>query len=159
MGIAHKADRAHRCTFEVWDGDIDEREVRAHLFRLAEDPDWPPGPLNLADLSTMGEVAIPDPELVALLHEGTVLETGLKTALVVRPERLAMNARQFDGTARRDRRDRVHGRWHGVGAPRDTRGDHPAVHRPAQTIALNCLERTTGIEPATSTLARLRSTN
>ena len=100
MGIAHKADGRITVRSRFGMATSTSREVRAHLFRLAEDPNWPPGPLNLADLSTMGEVAIPDPELVALLHEGTVLETGLKTALVVRPELLAMNARQYDGAAR-----------------------------------------------------------
>jgi hypothetical protein len=83
MPIAHHAVRLHSCTFEVWDGDIDEQEVRAHILRLAEDPDWPPGALNLVDLSTVGNISIPDPELVALLREGTVLETELNTALVV----------------------------------------------------------------------------
>jgi hypothetical protein len=84
--IAHRAVEAHRCTFEVWDGDIDEAEVRAHLLRLANDPEWPPGLLNLVDLSTTGAISIPDPELVAVLREGTILESELKTALVVRPE-------------------------------------------------------------------------
>jgi len=79
MAIAHRAVRSHSCTFEVWDGNIDEEEVRAHLLRLAEDPDWPPGTLNLVDLSTVGDISIPDPELVALLREGTLLETELKT--------------------------------------------------------------------------------
>jgi hypothetical protein len=100
MGIAHKAVGLHSCTFEVWDGDIDEEEVRAHLLRLAEDPDWPPGALNLADLTTMGDVSIPDPELVALLQEGTILETELRTALVVRPEFMEANARQYEDVAR-----------------------------------------------------------
>jgi hypothetical protein len=100
MGIAHNAVGSHSCTFEVWDGDIDEEEVRAHLVRLAEDPDWPPGALNLADLTTMGNVSIPDPELVAILQEGTILETELKTALVVRPELIEANARQYQEVAR-----------------------------------------------------------
>ena len=82
MPIVHQAVSSYRCTFEVWDGDIDEDEVRAHLLRLAEDPDWPPGALNLVDLSTVGNISVPDPELVALLREGTILETELKTALV-----------------------------------------------------------------------------
>jgi hypothetical protein len=100
MGIAHEAITACECTFEVWDGDIDEEEVRAHLVRIAEDPDWPPGPLNLVDLSTMGTVTIPDPELVAILREGTILETELKTALVVRPNLLATDAPNYDESAR-----------------------------------------------------------
>lgn len=100
MGIAHKAIANYECTFEVWDGDIDEAEVRAHLVRIAEDPEWPPGALVLADLSTMGDVTVPDPELVAILREGTVLETELRTALVVPPALMATDAPNFDEAAR-----------------------------------------------------------
>jgi hypothetical protein len=100
VGIAHISVASHSCTFEVWDGDIDEVEVHAHLFRLAEDPAWPPGVLNLVDLTTVGSVSIPDPELVALLREGTLLEKKLKTALVVRPELLDTNAPRYDEAAR-----------------------------------------------------------
>lgn len=100
MGIAHRAVRAHRCTFEVWHGDIDEAEVRAHLLRLAEDSNWPPGALNLVDLTTMGKVSIPDPELVDILREGTVLELELKTALVVRAEFLGATPPQYENAAR-----------------------------------------------------------
>jgi hypothetical protein len=100
MGIVHIAIASHRCTFEVWDGDIDEDEVEAHLFRLAEDTAWPPGVLNLVDLSTVGNISIPDPELVALLREGTILENELKTALVVRREFVDANAPQYTEAAR-----------------------------------------------------------
>jgi hypothetical protein len=82
----------------VWDGDIDEEEVRAHILRLAQDPDWPPGALNLVDLSTVGNISIPDPELVALLREGTVLETELKTALVV-PALVDVEAPRYEEAA------------------------------------------------------------
>jgi hypothetical protein len=99
MGIVHEAVGSHRCTFEVWDGDIDEREVVGHLSRLAEDRDWPPGALNLVDLTTVRNITIPDPELVALLREGTVLETDLKTALVVRAEIDNPDARRYDEAA------------------------------------------------------------
>ena len=92
MVIAHNAVPRQRCTFEVWDGDIDEAEVQAHLLRLAGDPDWPPGPLNLVDLTTIGTISIPDPDLVALLRQGTVLETELKTALIVLPELMREDA-------------------------------------------------------------------
>jgi hypothetical protein len=98
MVIAHEAVRSHSCTFEVWDGDIDDDEVMAHLLRLADDPDWPPGALNLVDLSTVRKISIPDPELVALLREGTLLETQLKTALIV-PALLAADASQYEESA------------------------------------------------------------
>ena len=100
MGIVHIAVASHSCTFEVWDGDIDEEEVQAHLFRLAEDVGWPPGLLNLVDLSTVGSISVPDPELVALLREGTVLENELKTTLVVRPEFVDANAPRYTEAAR-----------------------------------------------------------
>lgn len=100
MGIVHIAVASHSCTFEVWDGDIDEVEVQAHLFRLAEDVSWPPGSLNLVDLSTVGSISVPDPELVALLREGTVLANELKTALVVRPEFATVNAPRYTDVAR-----------------------------------------------------------
>ena len=100
MGIVHLAVASHQCTFEIWDGDIDQSEVHAHLFRLAEDAAWPPGALNLVDLSTVGTISIPDPELIALLREGTVLENEFKTALVVRSEFLDPSAPQYDEAAR-----------------------------------------------------------
>ena len=99
MGIVHEAVGSHRCTFEVWDGDIDEREVVGHLSRLAEDREWPPGPLNLVDLTTVRNITIPDPELVALLREGTVLETELKTALVVRADVINAGAHTYNEAA------------------------------------------------------------
>ena len=98
MAIVHRAVTLHSCTFEIWDGDIDEEEVRAHILRLAEDPDWPPGALNLVDLSTVRNISIPDPELVALLREGTLLETELKTALVV-PRLVGADALQYEESA------------------------------------------------------------
>jgi hypothetical protein len=100
MGIVHIAVASHSCTFEVWDGDIDEAQVHAHLFRLADDPNWPPGTLNLVDLLTVGNISVPDPELVALLREGTVLEKELKTALVVRPEFIEARAPRYNEAAR-----------------------------------------------------------
>ena len=100
MGISHIAVVEHGCTFEVWDGEIDEQEVRAHLVRLAADTHWPPGVLNLVDLSTVGNISVPDPELVSLLREGTVLESELRTALVVRSEFLGENAPAYDDSAR-----------------------------------------------------------
>ncbi|HET9730147.1 MAG TPA: hypothetical protein VFR41_12030 [Acidimicrobiia bacterium] len=100
MGIVHLAVALHRCTFEIWDGDVDEAEVTAHLLRLAEDADWPPGRLNLVDLTTVGRITVPDPELVALLREGTILEHELKTALVVPAEFLDGNAPEYDESAR-----------------------------------------------------------
>jgi hypothetical protein len=47
----------------------------------------------------MGKVSIPDPDLVALLREGTVLERELRTALVVRGEFIAEAGSQFDEAA------------------------------------------------------------
>jgi hypothetical protein len=100
VGISHVAVAEYRCTFEIWHGDIDEAEVHAHLLRLAQDRDWPPGVLNLVDLTTVGRIAVPDPELVEILREGTVLEHELRTALVVPIEFLDPSRPQYDEAAR-----------------------------------------------------------
>jgi hypothetical protein len=86
MGIAYRADRSLGCTTSVWDGDVSTEDVQQHLIRLAGDPEWPPGQLHLTDLTTIGDVSIPDPELLALLYEGTNLSEELKVAVVVRAD-------------------------------------------------------------------------
>lgn len=70
----------------VWAGDVAAGDVEQHLIGIAEDPDWPPGPLHLTDLRMIGTASIPDRELVELLYEGTRLEERIKVAVVVRPE-------------------------------------------------------------------------
>ena len=86
----------------VWDADVGAEDVQQHLIALAGDHDWPAGPLHLSDLTTIGTVSVPDPELVALLYEGTNLSEELKVAVVVRPDvsehpdtRLASAAREM----------------------------------------------------------------
>jgi hypothetical protein len=86
MAIAYRADRSHACTVSVWDGDVTADDVRHHLARLAVDEDWPAGPAHLTDLTTIKTADVPDPELLALLYEGTTLAEDLKIAVVVRAE-------------------------------------------------------------------------
>jgi len=86
MGIAYRADRLLGCTTSIWDGDIDAEDVQQHLITLAGDPDWPPGRLHLTDLTTVGDVTVPDPDLLALLYEGTNLSEELQVAVVVRSD-------------------------------------------------------------------------
>jgi hypothetical protein len=71
--------------FAVWDGDVFPEDVHAHLLRLAADPDWPTGRLQLTDLTTLHRVEVPDADLVSLLYEGTTLLDDLRFALVLRP--------------------------------------------------------------------------
>lgn len=86
MPIRYRADHLLGCTIAVWDGDITGDDALQHVFRIAEDRDWPPGSLHLADLTTVGTVSIPDPELVELLFEGTTLAADIRIAVIVRPD-------------------------------------------------------------------------
>jgi len=86
MSILYRADRALGCTIAIWDGDVTGEDGRKQLVRLASDPNWPPGPLHLADLTTISSVAVPDPELVALLLEGSNLVKELTIAILVRSD-------------------------------------------------------------------------
>ena len=65
MSIRYRADRALGCTIAIWDGDITADDARQHLVRLAGDPDWPPGALHLADLTTIGNIIVPDAERIS----------------------------------------------------------------------------------------------
>ena len=67
MAIGYRLDILRGLTLVVWDGDVTDDEVTAYLSRLAENVEWPPGPLHLTDITTAGHVAVPDPELVAEL--------------------------------------------------------------------------------------------
>src|SRR5690242_3933493 len=96
MGIVFRADPSLRCTVSVWDGDIVEDDVREHIVRLAADPDWPPGPLHLTDMTTIGSATIPDRDLLALLYEGTSLPDELKVAVIVRPEAIEQFGLKFE---------------------------------------------------------------
>jgi hypothetical protein len=101
MGIAYRADRLFGCTFAVWDGDIGPDDVTAHLLRLAEDPEWPPGPMHLSDLSTVKRLTIPDGELLSCLYEGTDFPDGLSGSFVVPPKFLdTADARRVASTNR-----------------------------------------------------------
>ena len=86
MSIRYRAERALGCTIAVWDGDITGDDALQHVFRIAGDPDWPPGPRHLADLTTVGTVTIPDPELVEILFEGTNLTAEIRIAVILRPD-------------------------------------------------------------------------
>jgi hypothetical protein len=96
MSILYRADRALGCTIAIWDGDITGEDARKHLVRLASDPNWPPGSLHLADLTTTSTVAIPEPELVELLFEGSNLAKELSIAVVVRSEFLGDTNARYD---------------------------------------------------------------
>ena len=61
------------CTIAVWDGNLTSEDMQQQMLRLASDPEWPPGPRQLVDGTTLGTVILPDPELLELLYEGTKL--------------------------------------------------------------------------------------
>jgi hypothetical protein len=88
VAITYRINAALGLTASVWDGSVTGDDARKHLLRLAADSHWPPGPLQLSDLTTLREAAIPDEELVDLLHEGTSLYNDMKIVLVLTPEML-----------------------------------------------------------------------
>jgi hypothetical protein len=83
MPIGYRGDRSLGCTIAVWDGDLTGEDMHDQLFRLASDPEWPPGPRHLVDATTLGRVILPDLELVELLYEGTNLVNKTRIAFVV----------------------------------------------------------------------------
>jgi hypothetical protein len=100
MGIAYRADPALGCTTSVWDGSISAEDVRQHVVLLAGDGEWPPGQLHLTDLTTITDATIPDPELLALLYEGTNLSEELRVAVVVRSDFLPSPVLRFASATR-----------------------------------------------------------
>jgi hypothetical protein len=88
VAITYRVNAALGLTASVWDGSVTGEDARNHLLSLAADSDWPPGPLQLSDLTTLQEAAIPDEELVDLLYEGTKLYSDIKIVLVLTPEML-----------------------------------------------------------------------
>lgn len=84
MGIVYRIDQALDCTIVVWDGDITADDHVHHLLRLAADPDWPPA-RHLTDLTTVGEVMLPDPLLMDALVEGTPIRDEIAKVIIVRP--------------------------------------------------------------------------
>jgi hypothetical protein len=81
VGIVYRIDRELDCTVVVWDGDVTADDHVQHLLRLAADPDWPPA-RHLTDLTTVGEVTLPDPRLMDALVEGSPMREIAKVILV-----------------------------------------------------------------------------
>jgi hypothetical protein len=84
VGIVYRIDQALDCTIVVWDGDITADDHMQHLLRLAADPDWPPS-RHLTDLTTVGEVTLPDPRLMDALVEGSPMRDEIAKVILVRP--------------------------------------------------------------------------
>jgi len=84
VGIVYRIDQQLDCTIVVWDGDITADDHVQHLLRLAADPDWPPA-RHLTDLTTVGEVALPDPLLMDALVEGSPMRDEIAKVIIVRP--------------------------------------------------------------------------
>jgi len=95
MPIVYRALRSLGCTISIWDGEIDERTARDHVLRLAQDSEWPPGPLHLTDLRTVRHATLPDAGLLDLLYEGTDLTEDIRVAVIVDPGQLSSPALHF----------------------------------------------------------------
>ena len=74
MGIGYRIDTDLGLTVVVWDGNVSAEDCRHHLIKLAEDARWPPGPRQIADLTTLQESTIPDPDLVDVLSKTSLLD-------------------------------------------------------------------------------------
>ena len=96
MGIEYRADKALGCTIAVWDGDTTATDARNHLVQLAQDPDWPPGRCHLTDLTSIGKIVMPDPELVDLLLEGSNLARDMRIAVLVPIELSATEDERYE---------------------------------------------------------------
>jgi hypothetical protein len=86
MPVSHRAVKATGCTIAVWDGTLTSADMQHQLIRLANDPEWPPGPCHLVDCTTLETVIVPDPGLMELLYEGTNFVSEIRIAVVVRPD-------------------------------------------------------------------------
>ena len=88
MGIGYRINPDLGLTVMVWDGDVTAEECRRLSIELADDPAWPPGPLQIIDVTTLGNLNLSDPELVTLLTDATKLLEDIKLVLVVTPDDL-----------------------------------------------------------------------
>jgi len=84
VGIAYALDRMRGLTIALWDGSVSWDEELAYVEQLSGDPEWPPGPLHLSDLTTADELAEPDPELLIKL---AVAEVPPVLAAIIGPAR------------------------------------------------------------------------
>ena len=91
VGIAYALDRMRGLTIALWDGSVSWDEELAYVEQLAGDPEWPPGPLHLSDLTTADEFALPDPDL---LIELAAAEVPPVRAAIIGPER-ARHTQEF----------------------------------------------------------------
>ena len=98
MGIVYRIDQGLDCTIVVWDGDVTADDHIQHLLRLAADPDWPPA-RHLTDLTTVGEVTLPDPLLMDALVEGSPMRDEIVKVIIVRPGFLGEHWMQDSGAS------------------------------------------------------------
>jgi hypothetical protein len=98
VGIVYRIDQGLDCTIVVWDGDITADDHIQHLLRLAADPDWPPA-RHLTDLTTVGEVTLPDPLLMDALVEGSPMRDEIVKVIIVRPGFLGEHWMQDSGAS------------------------------------------------------------
>ena len=70
MAIAYRIYKTLGLTLVVWDGNVTGDEAEDQVRTLREDPDWPPGPLHLLDVTSVTEPPIvANTKLVEMLAE------------------------------------------------------------------------------------------
>ena len=68
--MKYRCDAALGCTFIVWDHDVTPDQWRGHAARLFVDPEFPPGPLVLADISSANGAAGISTEVITEMGGG-----------------------------------------------------------------------------------------
>lgn len=70
VAIAYRIYKTLGLTLVVWDGNVTGDEAEDQVRTLREDPDWPPGPLHLLDVTSVTEPPIvANTKLVEMLAE------------------------------------------------------------------------------------------
>jgi hypothetical protein len=83
VAIAYRADRSRGIGVSVWDGDVTANEVIGYFARLSSDPEWPPGNLDIADVTTLAHLVLPERDLHDLLLEGSDVDETMQRVMVV----------------------------------------------------------------------------
>jgi hypothetical protein len=85
MGIVYRLESTPRLTVVVWDGTVTGSDWRAHVEHILADPDWPAGPLNLTDTTSVIRATITPEDMddiVELYRPHAARLAGMRTAVV-----------------------------------------------------------------------------
>jgi len=70
VAIAYQLYKALGLTVVVWDGVVTGYDAEEQVRRLRADPDWPPGPLHVLDVTSVSSVlTVADTKLIEMLAE------------------------------------------------------------------------------------------